>query len=159
MGVEIERKFLVEGDAWRADALDETPIRQGYLSKDARRSIRVRVIADRAVLTIKSKAQNERAQALRRAEFEYEIPLRDGEHLLETVCDAPIIEKRRSRVKGPDGEVWEVDEFVSPHRGLVLAEIELESDDAAFARPDWLGAEVTHDARYSNAEIATAKLD
>jgi CYTH domain-containing protein len=147
MGIEIERKFLVVGDDWRA--APALPYAQGYLNRDKQRTVRVRVVEDRAWLTIKG--ANAGAT---RAEFEYPIPLADAEQLL-ALCDGPLVRKTR-RIVVHAGASWEIDEFEGDNAGLVVAEIELASEDAAFERPPWLGAEVTHDARYFNSNLATA---
>jgi adenylate cyclase len=155
--MEIERKFLVSGEAWRADATLCHHIRQGYLSRDPERVVRVRIKDDAAFLTVKGRSQG--TKALVRPEFEYPLPVADAEVLLAGLCLKPNIEKRRHIVPGPDGKIWEVDEFVFPHPGLILAEIELTTADEEFALPSWAGREVTHDHRYANNRIATAVLD
>ena len=147
MGIEIERKFLVVGEGWRqAPALAYA---QGYLNRDKQRTVRVRIVEGRAWLTVKG--ANVGAT---RAEFEYPIPLADAEQLL-ALCDGPLVRKRR-RVIEHAGARWEIDEFEGDNAGLVVAEIELASEDAAFEAPPWLGEEVTHDARYFNSNLATA---
>jgi CYTH domain-containing protein len=145
MGIEIERKFLVAGDTWR-DA-PAVAYAQGYLNRDKRRTVRVRIVETRAWLTVKG--ANSGAT---RAEFEYPIPLADAEALL-ALCDGPLVRKLR-RVVVHAGATWEVDEFQGDNAGLVVAEIELASEDEAFEPPAWLGAEVTHDARYFNSNLA-----
>ncbi len=147
MGIEIERKFLVVGDAWRA--APAVPYAQGYLNRDKQRTVRVRVVRDEAWLTIKGASVG-----ATRAEFEYPIPLADAQQLL-ALCDGPVVRKTR-RVVEHAGARWEIDEFEGDNAGLVVAEIELPSEDAPFERPDWLGAEVTHDPRYFNSSLATA---
>ena len=147
MGIEIERKFLVVGDDWRA--APAVPYAQGYLNRDKARTVRVRVVRDQAWLTIKGVSTG-----ATRAEFDYPIPVADAEQLL-ALCDGPVIRKTR-RVIEHAGATWEVDEFQGDNAGLVVAEIELPSEDAAFQRPAWLGAEVTHDARYFNSSLAAA---
>ena len=146
MGEEIERKFLVTGDAWRRHATG-VRIRQGFLSTEPERTVRVRVAAERATLTIKGLSVG-----ARRTELEYEIPLADGQHMLDTLCKRPLIEKTRFAMK-LGTHTWEVDVFEGDNAGLVLAEIELQSEDEAFDRPDWLGGEVTHDPRYFNSNL------
>ena len=146
MGVEIERKFLLAGDAWRALGTPEL-LRQGYLCAVAERTVRVRVAGTRATLTIKG-----RSSGATRAEWEYDIPLDDANALLDTLCERPFIEKYRRRIAHA-GKVWEVDEFLGANAGLCVAEIELASEDEAFDKPDWIGAEVTHDARYFNSAL------
>lgn len=146
MGLEIERKFLVQGDAWKALANPVT-MRQGYLSNDPARIVRVRIEDQRAMLTIKGKAAG-----IERAEWEYAIPLEDAQHMLENLCAGPLIEKYRYRI--PMSEfVWEVDEFLGENLGLVVAEIELRSSDQAFPKPGWIGEEVSHDHRYANSNL------
>ena len=146
MGIEIERKFLVVGDAWRA--APALAYAQGYLNRDPQRTVRVRVVRQQAWLTIKG--ANSGAV---RAEFEYPIPLSDAEQLL-ALCDGPLVRKLRRKVEHA-GHTWEIDEFQGDNAGLVVAEIELPAEDAAFARPGWLGAEVTHDPRYFNSNLAS----
>lgn len=145
MPLEIERKFLVSGHAWHS--ADAVLYRQGYLNRDKQRTVRVRIAGDRAFLTIKGVSSG-----ATRVEFEYEIPVSEAAQLL-TLCDGPLIEKTRHRVTvGP--HVWEVDEFHGDNDGLVVAEIELGSEDEAFARPEWVTVEVTEDARYYNSNLA-----
>ena len=146
MGVEIERKFLLRGDAWKSLG-QPVLLRQGYLSSHKERVVRVRIEGDGAVLTIKS--SNVGAS---RGEWEYAIPLADAAELLDRVCEQPLIEKYRRRI-GFAGNVWEVDEFLGANAGLVVAEIELTSEDQAFERPDWVGEEVTDDLRYLNSSL------
>jgi Uncharacterized protein conserved in bacteria len=148
---EIERRFLVRGEGWR-DA-EASFYSQAYLHAEPGCTVRVRLAKDaadeRAWLTIKGKAS---ASGMSRDEFEYAIPVADAE-ALAAMATAGRVEKWR-RVVPVDGLHWEVDEFTGRHAGLVLAEIELESETQTFSRPDWLGEEVTHDARYSNASLA-----
>jgi CYTH domain-containing protein len=145
MGREIERKFLVEGDAWRRG--EGVVYRQGYLNTDKHRTVRVRVVGDEGYLTIKGITQG----ATRR-EYEYAIPVADATEMLDELCEGPIIEKRRYRI--PRGQlVWEVDEFFGDNQGLVVAEVELESEDQPLDKPSWLGKEVTEDSRYYNANL------
>jgi len=146
VGVEIERKFLLAGDGWRALA-QPALLRQGYLSTDPERVVRVRIEGVRATLTIKGKTSG-----ATRGEWEYEIPVADAGELLDRLCQRPLIEKYRSRVVHA-GKVWEIDEFLGENAGLLLAEIELASEDEAFAEPEWIGAEVSDDARYFNANL------
>ena len=146
MGVEIERKFLLQGDAWRRLA-EPVLLRQGYLSADPARVVRVRIQGEAAFLTIKGKSQG-----ATRAEWEYPIPVPEAAELLDTLCQPPLIEKYRRRI--PVGaHVWEVDEFLGANAGLVVAEIELTCEDEAFEKPDWVGVEVTHEARYFNSNL------
>ncbi len=148
MGQEIERKFLVTGDAWRTLG-EPVCIRQGYLCSGPERVVRVRTAGDRAWLTIKGVNFG----ATRR-EYEYPIPLGDATELLEIdgFCERPLIEKRRTRI--PLGEVvWEVDEFLGENQGLIIAEVELRDPEQPVALPAWIGAEVTGDARYYNNNL------
>jgi adenylate cyclase len=146
MGVEIERKFLLRPGAWTPPA-HGTRLRQGYLPTEGA-TVRVRRDDVRGWITVKGPPDG-----VSRAEFEYEIPLADAEALLDTLCRPPLIDKVRYRV--PFGEhVWEVDVFAGENAGLVVAEIELGAADEPFARPDWLGEEVSDDARYTNANLA-----
>ena len=146
MGEEIERKFLVTGDAWRAQA-SGTRFRQGFLSTDPDRTVRVRVAGARGMLTIKG-----RTVGARRPEYEYEIPLDDAEQMLDSLCERPLIEKVRFELRA-GAHLWEIDVFEGDNAGLVVAEIELESEDESFERPDWIGEEVTDDPRYFNANL------
>ena len=147
MGIEIERKFLVVGDDWRR--APAVPYAQGYLNRDKQRTVRVRIVEDAAWLTVKGASAG-----ATRAEFEYPIPVADAQQLLG-LCDGPLVRKLR-RVVVHAGATWEIDEFQGDNAGLVVAEIELASEDAAFEAPPWLGAEVTHDARYFNSNLAAA---
>ena len=146
MGVEIERKFLLPGDAWRGLG-QAVLLRQGYLSSARERVVRVRIEGEQAMLTIKG--ANVGAT---RGEWEYPIPLADAVELLDGLCEQPLIEKVRHRIEHA-GMVWEVDEFLGANAGLVVAEIELASEDQPFEKPEWVGAEVSGDARYYNANL------
>ena len=146
MSVEIERKFLVRGDAWKALG-KPVLLRQGYLSSAPERIVRVRIEGESAMLTIKG-----RTTGATRGEWEYPIPLADAAVFLDQLCERPIIEKFRYRIEYQEF-TWEVDEFLGENAGLTVAEIELESEDQQFARPDWVGDEVTHDSRYYNANL------
>ena len=144
MALEIERKFLVRGQAWRAAA--GVACCQGYLSRERSCTVRVRLAGDQAFLTVKGPGKG-----IVRPEFEYAIPVDDARQLLE-LCAKPLIEKTR-RVIPYHGFRWEVDEFFGANQGLVVAEIELESPDQPFDRPDWVGEEVTDDPRYRNVNL------
>ena len=147
MGIEIERKFLVASEGWRREPGGVTRFSQGYLSRDPARTVRVRIAGDEAFLTIKGATTG-----ATRAEFEYAIPVAEAQQLL-ALSDGPAVEKLR-HLRVVDGLTWEVDEFLGANAGLVVAEIELAREDQPFTRPDWLGAEVTGDARYVNANLA-----
>ncbi|QOY93369.1 CYTH domain-containing protein [Massilia sp. UMI-21] len=146
MGVEIERKFLLAGDGWRRLG---APIllRQGYLCTDPMRTVRVRIEGVQGLLTIKGKNQG-----ATRGEWEYPIPLPEAQELLDRLCERPLVEKYRRRIRHA-GFTWEVDEFLGENAGLVVAEIELPSEETPFAKPDWIGREVTGDKRYYNSSL------
>ena len=146
MGVEIERKFLVANDGWR-NLSQGVLCRQGYLNRNKDRTVRVRSMDGRAYLTIKGLSYGATRQ-----EYEYEIPLADGNVLLDAVAEKPLVEKKRHHI--PWGAaLWVVDEFLGENTGLILAEIELASENEAFDAPPWIGAEVTRDSRYYNANL------
>lgn len=147
MGIEIERKFLVAGEAWREAVVRADRIRQNYLMRGPAMSVRIRTSGAAAWLTVKAGTD-----ALSRAEFEYPIPLADAEAML-VLCPGPGIAKTRHIVPASNGLAWEIDLFEEELTGLVLAEIELPDVDAAFDRPDWLGVEVTGDPAYLNANL------
>ncbi len=147
MGHEIERKFLLSSDEWRRGAQGQL-YRQGYLSTDTARTVRVRIVGQRALLTIKGLTRG-----ISRLEFEYEIPLADATRLLDELCHRPLIEKTRYEV-GHAGLTWEIDEFHGDNKGLVVAEVELSAEDQHIELPGWVGAEVSGDARYYNANLA-----
>jgi len=138
VGQEIERKFLVRGDAWREGAVG-TVYRQGYLSTVKERTVRV--------LTVKGITVG-----ATRSEFEYEIPQGDAERMLDDLCERPLIEKTRF-VVASGGHDWEVDEFAGENAGLIVAEVELEAEDEVVELPSWAGEEVTADPRYYNANL------
>ena len=146
MGTEIERKFLVAGDGWRASAPGRH-IRQGYLSVDPARAVRVRTAGEKAWLTVKGALTG-----LSRPEFDYAIPLADARQMLDTLCHQPLIDKTRYKIRHGD-HLWEVDEFHGANGGLVIAEVELDSETEIFARPPWLGPEVSDDPRYLNINL------
>lgn len=155
MAIEIERKFLVAGDGWRAAAHEVLPMAQGYLNDASsldsgamRSSVRLRISGERAWLNIKS-----HETGCSRQEFEYPVPVADARALLG-LCVGGTIDKRRHLVRH-GAHLWEVDEFLGDNDGLVVAEIELGSPDEEFERPDWLGAEVTDDTRYYNLALAS----
>jgi CYTH domain-containing protein len=146
MGREVERKYLVAGDAWRALG-NGTRYRQGYLSSEKERTVRIRSTGEKGYVTIKGISVG-----ATRAEYEYEIPLADADAMIDTLVERPIIEKYRYEI--PFGNVVvQVDEFLGENAGLVVAEIELASEDQEFEKPDWLGKEVTGDPRYYNANL------
>lgn len=155
MGVEIERKFLVEGDGWRAAAREVLPMAQGYINDmgamdrgEQKASVRVRIQGDAAFLNLKSRELGHTRQ-----EFDYPIPVADARALL-ALCVGGVVDKRRHYVEH-EGHLWEVDEFLGDNAGLVVAEIELDHADEAFVKPAWIGKQVTDAARYYNLALAS----
>jgi adenylate cyclase len=148
MAVEIERKFRLLDDSWRGCVERRTLLRQGYIANTRRASVRVRLAGDAGWLSVKAMTPG-----LSRAEYEAAIPATEADEMLQRLCEGPLIEKWRHIVTC-QGSVWEIDEFLGDNAGLVIAEIELESEDVAFAQPPWLGAEVTHDERYYNFRLS-----
>ena len=146
MAVEIERKFLVTGQAWRRHAPEGRRILQGYLCNGPAQ-VRVRLIGREAFLTVKGSRQG-----IARSEFEYPVPVDDAEAML-ALCAQPPIDKTRYEVMH-EGHLWEIDVYAGRHAGLVVAEIELDTVGEAFAAPDWIGREVSGDSRYSNAALS-----
>jgi CYTH domain-containing protein len=147
MALEIERRFRVSSDAWRASVERSTRITQGYLAITEYSVIRVRVREAKGYVTIKS-----RDGALAREEFEYGIPLDDAGSLLK-LCGHKVLEKIRHEVTYA-GYCWEIDEYLEPFEGLIIAEVELESEEEDPPRPSWIGDEITHDGSFSNAALA-----
>jgi CYTH domain-containing protein len=147
MAREIERKFLVKGYEWREN---NSPVHtcQGYLSTGSDCTVRVRVMGDQAFLTVKGKPNG-----LSRLEYEYEIPVVDAEEILDRLCVQPHIEKNRYQIYYA-GIKWEIDEFLKDNEGLIVAEVELESEGQKVELPPWVGEEVSHDPRYSNSNLA-----
>lgn len=148
MPKEIERKFLVSSTAWHDSAGPGVRYRQGYLCEPKLASVRVRIEGEVARLNIKSATVG-----ITRLEYEYDIPVRDAEEMLKTLCDGPVIEKTRYHVEHGD-HVWEIDVFEGDNAGLIVAELELQREDEPFERPAWVGAEVSHDMRYYNVMLA-----
>jgi adenylate cyclase len=150
MALEIERKFLLKNDSWRMALTSSRRLSQGYLTTltdGAKASVRVRIGGDQAYLNIKSMRLG-----MSRDEFEYPIPIEDAEHMLANLCSGTVIEKIRHHVHFA-GLLWEIDEFLGANEGLVVAEVELESEDQAFEKPDWVGDEVTEDPSYYNVSL------
>jgi len=148
MAIEIERKFLPADDGWRLMATESTPYRQGYLTTGDGLTVRVRIAGSQGYLTVKGPGSG-----ASRIEYEYPIPVDDAAAMLEQFCRKPLIEKIRHQVEH-HGFTWEVDEFFGDNEGLVVAEIELQSEGQPFDRPTWVGREVTGDPRYFNAQLA-----
>lgn len=148
MGREIERKYLVTGDAWRTGVVKRQRFEQGYLAITGDCAVRVRLAGDEARLNIKNATLD-----IERQEYEYPVPPDDAREMLETLCRGRSLTKVRHWVDH-DGDTWEVDVFEGANRGLVLAEIELEDREQRFALPEWIGREVSGDRRYLNASLA-----
>jgi adenylate cyclase len=148
MGVEIERKFLVDHEKWeKVEKSNGIPYRQGYMLHDDKQTIRVRVSDKKGYLNFKSKVSE-----LNRKEYEYEIPLEDGLEMLD-VFTTNGTEKIRYVIQFK-GKIWEVDVFSGDNAGLIVAEIELQSESEQFEKPNWVTAEVTYDGRYTNASLS-----
>ena len=149
MGVEIERKFLVDHEKWKKASKPEgTHYRQGYLLNDEHRTIRIRVTDKQGYITFKGASSG-----ISRKEYEYKIPVTDGNELLDGFSQSEV-EKIRYRIDF-SGKLWEVDEFLGDNEGLLMAEIELTHDDEEFDRPDWITSEVSGDERYYNSYLST----
>ena len=148
MAQEIERKFLVKAD-FRSWVIKETRITQGYLSSVPERTVRARIKGDKGFLTIKGIGSESGAS---RFEWEREVSLEEASSLLE-ICEPGVIDKTRFIVPEESGLKFEVDEFYGDNEGLIVAEIELPSEDHPFKKPDWLGEEVTGDVRYYNSML------
>ncbi|MFT5253228.1 MAG: adenylate cyclase [Flavobacteriales bacterium] len=147
--IEIERKFLVTNDSFKMEAFTENRIAQGYLSSAPERTVRVRIKANKGYLTIKG-ITNETGMS--RFEWEKEIPVDEAKSLLH-LCEKGVIDKTRYEVK-LGKHIYEVDEFYGRNEGLIIAEIELQSETETFEKPNWLGQEVTNDKRYYNSYLS-----
>ena len=146
MGKEIEKKFLVSGNEWRSLSKG-TLYKQGYISDEKERVVRIRIGGDRGFLTVKG--INKGAT---RAEYEYNIPLKDAEEMLQELCKKPLIEKKRYKISYK-GFIWEIDEFYGDNEGLILAEIELSDENQPYEKPYWIGREVTGEKKYFNSNL------
>lgn len=147
MPIEIERKFLLLNNNWREQVKTSYRIRQGYMGEIDKASVRIRVQGDRANINIKSAGLS-----MRRMEYEYEIPLDEAEEMLDQLCKQPQIDKTRFIVEQGKFK-WEIDEFYGDNEGLLVAEIELDDENEAFDKPEWLGKEVTEEAGYYNVNL------
>ena len=147
-GLEIERKFLVCNDGYRREAFRSSRIKQGYICSERGRTVRVRIRDDKGYLTIKGASDE---KGLSRYEFEKEILLDEAEQLLK-LCEPGMIDKTRFLVKS-GSHTFEVDEFYGENEGLVIAEVELQSEDELFEKPHFIGREVTGDRRYYNSHL------
>lgn len=151
MGMEIERKFLLNDDSWRGAVTQSTVFKQSYLPFAGGATYvsgRIRIAGEKAFITLKSAVKG-----FSRNEFEYEIPVADAEQMLKLFCTGGVIDKVRHIVVH-QGFRWEIDEFRGENAGLIIAEIELKSETQTFPRPEWLGKEVTGDHRYANSRLA-----
>ncbi|NLD47310.1 MAG: CYTH domain-containing protein [Clostridiaceae bacterium] len=146
MAKEIERKFLVK-DSVINHLKDGVLYRQGYLSSVPERIVRLRIYNGSGYITVKGFPDG-----ITRPEYEYKIPVVDAAEMLDSICEKPIIEKIRYKIEHK-GNTWEVDKFLGENEGLIVAEIELENEAAAFIKPEWLGEEVTYDPRYLNSNL------
>lgn len=144
MPFEIERKFLVTGDDWKSS--NGVSFTQGYLNRDKARTVRVRIAGEQGFLTIKGETTG-----ATRSEFEYEIPLSEAKQLI-AICERPLIQKVRYLYEFNEFK-WEIDVFSGDNAGLIVAEIELDSEDQPFDKPSWIGEEVTYDNRYFNSNL------
>lgn len=148
MAKEIERKFIVKGNSWKKDVIKEKSLEQGYIFSSENKSLRIRIANNKAFLTIKGKTEG-----ISRDEFEYEIPKTDAQSLLKKYCDNnPILKKRYYLMI--EGNEWTIDEFFGQNKGLVLAEIELESENQEINLPEWIEKEVSYDNRYFNTHLS-----
>ncbi|MDX1271541.1 CYTH domain-containing protein [Bizionia paragorgiae] len=148
--IEIERKFLVQSSDYKVQAFKQTVIIQGFLNTHKERTVRVRLKGDKGFLTVKGQSTND---GVSRFEWEKEISKTDAESLLQ-LCEPGIISKVRFEVKVGQ-HIFEIDEFSGDNEGLVVAEIELSSENETFEKPDWLGDEVTGDIRYYNSQLSS----
>lgn len=154
MGVEIERKFLLKNSDWKQYAEKSIRMKQQYLPFQVKSGTgRIRIAGEHAFLTLKT-----RVKGISRGEFEYEIPVEDADRIMELICQGFSVEKTRYIVPFA-GKNWEIDEFAGDNAGLILAEIELDSEDEKFELPPWIGEEVTGDFHYYNSYLAEHPLN
>lgn len=146
---EIERKFLITSEVFKKEAYKRTRIAQGFLSTHPERTVRIRLKGDNGYITIKGKSNK---SGLSRFEWEKQISLNEAKELL-LLCEKGIIEKTRYEVSVGD-HIFEIDEFTGENEGLIMAEVELNSEDEVFTKPEWLGKEVTGDIRYYNSQLS-----
>lgn len=147
MTIEIERRFLLKDDSWRAEAGEPEMMRQGYLSVDKKCTIRVRIIGRKAWLTLKGYISD-----TTRSEFEYEIPITHAEQMMQTMCPFKL-EKHRYKIEYR-GFMFEIDEYFGDNAPLVVAELELPGEGVPFEKPDWLGEEITSNGKFTNAYLS-----
>ncbi|MEH2135236.1 CYTH domain-containing protein [Nostoc sp.] len=146
MAKEIERKYLVRGDSWRGLA-EGSVYRQGYIATQDKTTVRIRIVGEKSYLTIKGPSIK-----YSRLEFEYPIPVKDAQEILETLCERPFVEKVRFKIEF-GGLIWEIDEFDGVNKGLILAEVELNDENQQIELPNWIGQEVSDDSRYFNSNL------
>ena len=149
MPLEIERKFLLSSNMWKESIQQSTILKQGYLSKEIDKTIRIRIYGEQGKITIKSKSVHNV-----RAEYEYDIPLQDALELLDMFCDPKELVHKIRHIVVHDNHMWEIDEFIDHNKGLFLAEIELQHPNEEVILPSWIGQEVSDDPRYSNSYLA-----
>lgn len=147
MTIEIEHRFLLKDDSWRAEAGEPEMMRQGYLSVDKECTIRVRIIGRKAWLTLKGYISD-----TTRSEFEYEIPITHAEQMMQTMCPFKL-EKHRYKIEYR-GFMFEIDEYFGDNAPLVVAELELPGEGVPFEKPDWLGEEITSNGKFTNAYLS-----
>lgn len=147
MPIEIERKFLLANNNWREAVKTSFRIRQGYMGEVGKASIRIRIQGEQANINVKSATLS-----MRRMEYEYAIPLNEAQEMLEQLCEHPQVNKTRYIVEQGKHK-WEIDEFYGENEGLLVAEIELSDEAEVFAKPEWIGEEVTEDPRYYNVNL------
>ena len=147
MAIEIERKFLVKDDSWKALAINEGEYKQGYITTQKVLTPRIRIVGNQGYLTIKGSRVG-----WSRFEFEYTIPLDDAKEIIDNYCDRPFIEKMRYKFLWKN-LVWEIDEFFGKNKGLILAEVELEDENQNIELPPWVGKEVSDDPKYLNYNL------
>lgn len=148
MPTEIERKFLVDHEKWNTLPKPNGNVyKQGYILSEEKRTVRIRVTPDAAYITLKGASTG-----ISRSEYEYSIPIAEGDEILENFATSAVAKTRYNIVFA--GHLWEVDVFAGANTGLIVAEIELESEDEPFEKPEWVGAEVSHDSRYTNASLS-----
>lgn len=145
----IERRFFVTGDGWRTGS--GVRMLQGYLNKDMDRTVRVRIEGDRAFLTVKGRKDSALSEG-----FNYEIPVPDAKKMV-VLCEGPVVVKMRHQIEH-NGVQWKVDEFLGENAGLVVAEVEVESEDQLIDKPSWIAQEVTDDPRFYNANLSTTEF-
>lgn len=147
--IEIERKFLVNSSGFKTQSSKSTRVIQGFLNTDKARTVRIRIMGEEGFITIKGKSSSD---GLSRFEWEKRICKTDAEALLD-LCEEGVIDKMRYEIRYDD-KVFEVDEFFGANEGLIVAEVELSHESETFAKPDWLGAEVTGDIKYYNSQLS-----